>query len=82
MEINPLSRIAKIDVGINKDKISFVLMSTVLIADVVYVKMYSVSVALTAVVMLWIFVMVPNVLVYMRGNGKWKSAQSNKKVKV
>ncbi len=82
MEINPLSRIAKINAGINKDKLNFVLMSTVLIADVIYVKMYSMSGALTVVVMLWILVMAPNILVYMRGDGKWKSAQSNKKVKV
>lgn len=65
---------------INKDKVNFVLMSVMIQLNIWYVVKYSISIILDIVILLWVFIMVPNILVYIRGNGKWKSAQCNVKV--
>lgn len=65
---------------INKDKVNFILMLAITLVDIMYMFIYSISMLLNIVILLWVFVMVPNILVYARGNGKWKSARCNGKV--
>lgn len=67
-------------IEINRDKLNFVLMSVVLLADILYMVIYSTSSILSVVILLWVFTMIPNILVYMRGNGKWESSKWNNKV--
>lgn len=67
-------------IEINRDKVSFILMLGVILADILYILIYSMSIILNIVIILWILVMAPNILVYMRGNGKWKNSQNGVKV--
>ncbi|CAG1001371.1 hypothetical protein METP3_03340 [Methanosarcinales archaeon] len=60
---------------INRDKVNFILMSVMILADILYMFVYSVSYILNIVILLWVFIMTPNILVYMRGNGNWKNSK-------
>lgn len=60
---------------INRDKVNFILMLVIILADILYMFIYSVSHILNIVILLWVFIMTPNILVYMRGNGNWMNSK-------
>lgn len=56
---------------INKDKFIGILMLIMTGADIAYMYIWSISVILDILILMWVLVMLPNVFVYIRGDGKW-----------
>lgn len=56
----------------NKDKICCLLMLIVIAADIVYMAIWSISKILNVLMIMWVLVMTPTIIVYLRGDGTWK----------
>ncbi|VVB96929.1 Uncharacterised protein [uncultured archaeon] len=47
-------------------------MLIVVFADITYMLVWSSSLVLDITISMWILVMIPTILVYIRGDGEWK----------
>lgn len=60
---------------VNTDKISGAMTLMVIILDIIYMVKWSVSIVLSIVIIMWVLILLPTALVYMRGDGAWKKVR-------